>query len=134
MSKIKFNKEETKNLLAMLKAGEDNAHIAFQSLENSDLSNYFGELLVLYKHAKLNNDAWKEHAPKCWKKLKLYVDPSNAITLTSGKCLSLLTEKKCSKTSIELFLEHFVVDMVSTLEQLGYPTNKFEINISLKDE
>jgi hypothetical protein len=41
---------------------------------------------------------------------------------------------KCSKVSIELFLENFVVDMVNTLEQIGYPTNKFEINISLKDE
>lgn len=128
-----FSKEETKNLLAMLKAGEDNAHIAFQSLENSDLSNYFGELLVLYKHSKLGSKYWEENAPKCWKKLEKHVNTSS-MSLTSGKCLSLLTEMKCSKVSIELFLENFVVDMVSTLDQLGYPTNKFEINISLKDE
>jgi hypothetical protein len=125
-----FNKEETKNLLQMLKAGEDNAHIAFQSLENSDLSNYFGELLVLYKHSKLGSKYWEENAPECWKMLVKHVNTS----LTSGKCLSILTEMKCSKVSIELFLENFVVDMVTALEQIGYPTNKFEINISLKDE
>lgn len=132
MSKVTFNKEETKNLLQMLKAGEDNAHIAFQSLENSDLSNYFGELLVLYKHSKLSSKYWEENAPKCWKTLEKHVNTSSI--LTSGKCLSLLTEIRCSKASIELFLENFVEDMVSTLEQLGYPTNKFEININLKDE
>jgi hypothetical protein len=125
-----FDKEETKNLLQMLKAGEDNAHIAFQSLENSDLSNYFGELLVLYKHSKLGSKYWEENAPECWKMLEKHVNTS----LTSGKCLSILTEMKCSKVSIELFLENFVVDMVTALEQIGYPTNKFEINISLKDE
>ena len=128
-----FDKEETKNLLQMLKAGEDNAHIAFQSLENSDLSNYFGELLVLYKHSKLGKLYWEEGSPKCWEILKNHVDTSST-SLTSGKCLSILTEMKCSKVSIELFLENFVVDMVTALEQIGYPTNKFEINISLKDE
>lgn len=130
---MSFNKEETKNLLQMLKAGEDNAHIAFQSLENSDLSNYFGELLVLFKHSKLGSKYWEENAPKCWELLGMHVSTSY-VALTSGKCLSLLTEMQCSKVSIELFLENFVGDMVKTLDQLGYPTDKFEINISLKDE
>jgi hypothetical protein len=30
-------------------------------------------------------------------------------------------------------MEYFVRDMTSMLEQIGYPTDSFEINIKLKD-
>jgi hypothetical protein len=45
----------------------------------------------------------------------------------------MMTSNGSSKDSIELFLENFVVDMVGFLGQLGYPADKFEINIKLKD-
>lgn len=132
MSKIKFDKEETKNLLNMLKSGDSENHtIAFQALENADLKNYKGELLVLYKYAKLSASTWQKEAPKAHKILsKLTVSFDN---LTSGKCLSIMTSDNASKDSIELFLENFVVDMVGFLEQLGYPADKFNINIELKE-
>jgi hypothetical protein len=44
-----------------------------------------------------------------------------------------MTSDNASKDSIELFLENFVVDMVGFLEQLGYPADKFNINIELKE-
>jgi len=53
--------------------------------------------------------------------------------LTGPKTLSLMTANKASKASVELFMESFVVDMVGFLDQVGYPTDKFEINIKIKD-
>jgi hypothetical protein len=44
-----------------------------------------------------------------------------------------MTSNNSSKDSIELFLENFVVDMVGFLGQLGYPADKFDINIKLKE-
>jgi hypothetical protein len=132
MSKIKFDKEETKNLLSMLKSTDAENHIiAFQALENADLKNYKGELLVLYKFSKINYSIWETEAPKSYKILSKLTDNFNG--LTSGKCLSIMTSNNSSKDAIELFLENFVVDMVGFLDQLGYPTDKFDINIQLKD-
>jgi hypothetical protein len=133
MSKLKFDKEETKNLLNMLKSSDSENHtIAFQALENADLKDYKGELLVLYKFSKLPKDTWQTEAPKSYKILNKAAALGDN-HLTSGKCLSLMTSNGSSKDSIEMFLENFVFDMVGFLDQLGYPADKFDINIKLKD-
>lgn len=138
MEKVKFDKEETKNLLSMLlSTDKENKIIAFQALENAELNNYSGELLVLYKYSKLDQDVWAKEAPKAWDILFENIgdisDTSKPIPLTSGKCLSIMTSNKCSKESIELYLEFFVRDMVGFLGQLGFETDKFAIDIKLKD-
>ena len=92
-----------------------------------------GELLVLYQYAKLPVSEWEKQCPKAWLIINKHVDSSSAVALTSGKCLSIMTEKKASKASMELYLEYFVVDMVGFLGQLGYPADKFNINIELKE-
>jgi hypothetical protein len=133
MSKVKFDKEETKNLLNMLKSEDSENHvIAFQALENADHKKFIGELLVLYKFSKLPKSTWETEAPKSHKALSKAATFGDG-NLTSGKCLSMMTSNGSSKDSIELFLENFVVDMVGFLEQLGYPADKFDINIKLKD-
>ena len=132
MEKVKFNKEETKNLLGMLQSTDmENHTVAFEALNNADLKNYFGELLVLYKYSKKSKSDWEKQCPNAWGILKKHINHSE--TLTSGKCLSLMTQHKASKNSLELYLEHFVVDMVGFLEQLGYPADKFNIKIELKE-
>lgn len=133
MERVKFGKEETRNLLSMLSSpDEENAAIAFQAIENADLTNYVGELIVLFKYSKIAQSVWESQAPKAWMKLQNYfVDKSN---MSSGRCLSVMTDCKASKESIELYFEHFVTDMIGFLEQLGYPADRFNINIELKDE
>lgn len=134
MEKVKFDKEETKNLLGMLKSTDDENHtVAFEALRNADLKDYYGELLVLYKYSKRPSGDWEKKCPEAWKMIGKNIESASAINLTSGKCLSLMTEHKASKASMELYLEHFVVDMVGFLEQLGYPADKFNINIELKE-
>ena len=57
----------------------------------------------------------------------------NPYALTSPKTLSLITEHGGSATSVELFMEFFIRDMTKMLGSIGYPINKFEIDIKLKD-
>ena len=133
MSKVKFDKEETKNLLSMLTSSdEENATVAFQAIENADLTDYIGELIVLFKYSKISQSKWETQAPKVWLKLqKYFVDKTN---MSSGRCLSIMTDNKASKESLELYLEYFVTDMMGFLEQLGYPADRFNINIELRNE
>ena len=132
MERVKFDKEETKNLLSMLTSSdEENATVAFQAIENADLTAYMGELIVLFKYSKITQAIWEKEAPKSWLKLqKYFLDKSN---MSSGRCLSIMIDNKASKESIELYFEQFVTDMMGFLEQLGYPADKFNINIELKE-
>jgi len=126
-----FDKEETRNLINMLKSEDaDNHIIAFESLKNVKFDDYVGEILVMYKYAAHRVEYWQEHCLPVYKKL-IKIIPDR--TLTSPATLSLITKYKGSKTSIELFMEYFVRDMTKMLEQIGYPTDSFEINITLKD-
>jgi hypothetical protein len=132
MGKMIFDKEETKNLLNMLQSSDEENHIvAFQALKNVDVDKYIGELLVMYKFSGVQKSNWSEAGKKIHSKLTSIVGESN---LTSPRTLSLITANKGSKTSIELFMECFIRDMTSMLEQIGYPTDSFEINIKLKDD
>jgi hypothetical protein len=126
-----FNKEETRNLLNMLQSSDEENHIiAFEALKNADLSNYFGELLVLYKFSKLGADKWSKNCKPAHSLIKEHIATN---TLTSATCLGLMTNAGSTKESIELFMEYFVRDMTGFLGQMGYPTEKFEIEIKLKD-
>jgi hypothetical protein len=126
-----FNKEETKNLINMLKSSDaDNHIIAFETLKNVKFEDYVGEILVMYKYSSHDIKYWEKNCLPIYKKLvKILPDKP----LTSPATLSLITANKGSKTSIELFMEYFVRDMTKMLEQIGYPTDSFEINITLKD-
>ena len=132
MAKMIFSKEETRNLLMMLQSEDaDNHLIAFESLKNVDFNKYIGELLVLYKFGGHTMENWMINCKKIATKL---LDIKPETPLSSPKTLSLITQHKGSKASVELFMEFFIRDMSRMLESIGYPTDKFEINIKFKDD
>ena len=131
MAKMIFDKEETRNLMMMLQSEDaDNHTIAFESLKNVDFNKYIGELLVLYKFGGHTLNNWQLNCKKAVTKLAKIVDQT---PLSSPKTLSLITQNKGSKASVELFMEFFIRDMSRMLESIGYPTDKFEIDIKIKD-
>ena len=133
MAKMIFGKEETRNLLIMLQSEDaDNHHIAFESLKNVDFNKYIGELLVLYKFSGHSMSNWLTNCNKI--AMRLQNTFVSEVPLSSPKTLSLITLHKGSKASVELFMEFFIRDMSRMLESIGYPTDKFEINIKFKDD
>lgn len=132
MAKMIFSKEETRNLLMMLQSEDaDNHLIAFESLKNVDFNKYTGEILVLYKFGGHTLENWMINCKKIATKL---LDIKPETPLSSPKTLSLITKHKGSKASVELFMEFFIRDMSRMLESIGYPTDKFEIDIKFKDD
>jgi hypothetical protein len=129
-----FNKEETKNLLGMLRSVDvENAVVAFEALKSVDTTNYLGELIVLYKFSKLPLSKW-EVCPNCHTAISNAVSKytQEGVSLSTGACLSAMTDLNASHESIELFMELFTEDMIGFLGQMGYPAEKFEINVKLK--
>jgi hypothetical protein len=132
MAKMIFDKEETRNLMMMLQSEDaDNHLIAFESLKNVDYNKYIGELLVLYKYGGHSLNNWQVNCKKVTDKLDKILDQA---VLSSPRTLSLITKHRGSKASVELFMEFFIRDMSRMLESIGYPTDKFEIDIKFKDD
>ena len=132
-----FSKEETKNLLNMLRSTDkDNATVAFEALKGADIQKYLGELIVLYKFGKQPIKAWDDNCNNCATVLRVALSPytkEGGAELSTGSCLSAMTNNKASHQSIELFMEYFTENMIGFLGQMGYPADKFEINVKLKD-
>lgn len=129
----KYSKEETKNLLNMLLSDDkDNQFLAFKALEQGNLSDYEGELLILFKYSKLSRDTWIKNAPKSFEKLNEVLLKDYEKSLTIGDCLTILTVNKCSKESLELYIECTVKDMIYFLDQMGYKHSHLDINLTLK--
>jgi hypothetical protein len=130
-----LNKQEIKNILSMLLSEDkENAIIAFSCLNNYAHKKYLGELLVLYQFGKTTAEVWEKECKKGFKIIKnvLKLD-SKDYRLPSSTVFSALTANKCSEESIELYLELFTNQFSNHLYNMGYPTDKFEITVKLKD-
>ena len=134
-----FDKEETKNLLNMLRSSDtENATIAFEALKGVDTKKYIGELITLYKFGKHNLGEWVAYCPTAGEaikeSIKLFTTNESFGAMSTGACLSAITANNSSNQSIELFMELFTESMMGFLSQMGYPADKFEINVKLKDD
>ena len=130
-----FNKEEIKNILNMLLSDDkENAVIAFSCIDNYASKKHLGELLVLYQFGKTTAEEWEKECKKGFKLIKnvLKLD-STYYRVPSSTVFSALTDNKCSEESIELYLELFTNQLSNNLYNMGYPTDKLEINVKIKD-
>ena len=130
-----LNKQEIKNILNMLLSEDkENAIIAFSCLNNYANKKHLGELLVLYQFGRTSAEVWEKECKKVFKLIKnvLKLD-STDYRLPSSTVFSALINNKCSEQSIELYLELFTNQLSNNLYNMGYPTDKLEINVKLKD-
>ena len=130
-----LNKQEIKNILDMLLSEDkENTIIAFSCLNNYANKKHLGELLVLYQFGRTTAEVWEKECKKGFKIIKnaLQLD-SKDYRLPSSTVFSALMSNKCSEQSIELYLELFTNQLSNNLYNMGYPTDKLEINVKIKD-
>jgi hypothetical protein len=130
-----LNKQEIKNILSMLLSEDkENAIIAFSCLNNYAHKKHLGNLLVLFQFGRTSAEIWEKECKKVFKLIKnvLKLD-STDYRLPSSTVFSALISNKCSEESVELYLELFTNDFSNHLYNMGYPTDKLEISVKLKD-
>jgi hypothetical protein len=132
-----LSKKEVKNLVSMMKSSDkENHYLVYKVLEDLDLEANLGEVLVIFRYGSFRLDEWEDDCPKVYdfiiNKLHDYNGGWDSKPTTSD-ILSLLTKNDASKDSIELFLEYFMMNLGRMLDNMGYPTDKFELTVKLKD-
>jgi len=130
-----LNKQEIKNILNMLLSEDkENAIIAFSCLNNYAYKKHLGYLLVLYQFGRTSAEEWEKECKKVFKLIKNVLKLNNTdYRLPSSTVFSALIDNKCNEESIELYLELFTNQLSNNLYNMGYPTDKLEINVKIKD-
>ena len=135
---MNLTKDEVRNLIGMLRSPDkDNRLVAFKIIEDLNLKEYVGEIMVMYKYGEYNLSSWEQDCKPAHEFIVERIEKFNGYwesKLISGEILALMTANKSSKQSIELFLEYFIRDMTKILDAMGYPTDKFELDIKLKED
>ena len=132
---MNFSKIEIKNILDMLLSQDkENSIIAFSCINNFSTKKHLGELLVLYQFGRTPGLIWEENCKKGFKYIKKVLPfKCSDYRLPSSKVFNELVNNNCSKESVELYLELFTNDFSNHLYGMGYPTDKLDIQIKIKE-
>jgi hypothetical protein len=127
-----MTRDELKNLINMFQSSDAENHVvAFHAIENSTLDN--NELVLLYKFSGQPFAKWKHEVPKTAQRIADVIG-DEAIALSSARVLGIITKNKAAKHVIETFLEFFIRDLTSMLGSIGYPMDKVDINVKIRDD
>ena len=127
-----MTRDELKNLINMFQSSDAENHVvAFHAIENSPLDN--NELVLLYKFSGQAFAKWKHEIPKTAQRIADVIG-DEAIALSSARVLGIITNNKAAKHVIETFLEFFIRDLTSMLGSIGYPMDKVDINVKIRDD
>jgi hypothetical protein len=132
---MNFSKTEIRNILDMLLSQDkENSIIAFSCINNFSTKKHLGELLVLYQFGRTPGLIWEENCKKGFKYIKKVLPfKCSDYRLPSSKVFNELVNNDCSKESVELYLELFTNDFSNHLYGMGYPTDKLDIQIKIKE-
>jgi len=127
-----MTRDELKNLINMFQSSDAENHVvAFHAIENSTLDN--NELVLLYKFSGQPFAQWKKEIPMTAQRI-IDVIGDEAVSLSSARVLGIITNNKAAKHVIETFLEFFIRDLTSMLGSIGYPMDKVDINVKIRDD
>jgi hypothetical protein len=131
---MKITKTEADNIMRMFESiDSDNGYIAFKALEQYDFENdNLGYLIYFYKYGKYDKTEWETNCKPLYMILEKYINMNEPLTYAKG--LSVMIKNECDKDVIELFLERHVKDLATMLSTMGYPLDKMEFTLKLKDE
>jgi hypothetical protein len=91
----------------------------------------FGYLVYLYKFSKHSKEVWKENCLKHYNTLDKKCNLSMHMSYASA--LSYIISTKANKDVVEISLEKHIEHIGTSLGKLGYPIDKLELTIKLKE-
>ena len=127
-----MTRDELKNLINMFQSVDTENHVvAFHAIDNSTLDD--NELVLLYKFSGQQFSTWKKEVPNTAERISNVIG-DELISLSSARVLGIITKNKADKHVIETFLEFFIRDLTSMLGSIGYPMDKVDINVKIRDD
>ena len=129
---MRFTLEEAKNLIKLLRSSdEENHHVAFEAIKQSDLSD-ISTLLLLYKFGRRSDTEWQTHCYKPFLTLRTTLKFWYELEeIRNAECLWLLsTSLKAPHNLLEAAVEYSVEALTDFLKLQNY--KKVDIQVKLE--
>ena len=134
MEKVVLNKESVKSVMDMYASKDkDNHLVANEIVNNCDTEKSLPWLVLIYAEVGRNNDYWIENMPNALKaveKLQVYGEYKPTV----NNVLMTLLDLKPEADVIDLFLQVHVETLKKSMANWGYPVDKLNYSITLKDD
>jgi flavin-binding protein dodecin len=129
--------ESAYKLIEMISSSDkDNRFLALNAINESNIQDSLGFIIVIYKFSKLPTEAWFEQ-PKIYdafKKIELIGNEVNSYKSNTSKVLGTMVAQRCSMESIVMFLKLHNDSLVNNLKAWGYDVKDLMIDINLKEK
>lgn len=134
MEKVVLNKESVKSVMDMYASKDkDNHLVANEIVNNCDIEKSLPWLVLIYSESIHTNDYWTEHAPNAMKAIR-ELSVHGEYKPTINNVLMTLLDLKAEADVIDLFLQLHVETLKKSMANWGYPVDKLNYSITLKDD
>lgn len=134
MEKVVLNKESVRSIMDMSTSKDVSNHlVATEIINNCDIEKSKAWLVLLYSESNKDNSYWQEHIPNAINTIKdmgLYSEYKPTI----NNVLTTLLDLNAEPDVLDMFLQLHVESLKKTMSHWGYPVDKLNYSITLKND
>ena len=134
MEKVVLNRESVRSVMDMYASTDkDNHLVANEIINNCDIEKSLPWLVLIYAETTHTNDYWTENAPNAMKVIR-ELSVHGEYKPTINNVLMTLLDLKAEADVVDMFLQLHVETLKKSMKNWGYPVDKLNYSITLKDD
>lgn len=134
MEKVVLNRESVESIYKMYNSFDKENHVvANEILNNCDIDASEGWLIIFYGMSLKHDDYWLENMPNVFVRVRELGIQSDH-KLSAAQLVNALIVAKVEPEIMDYYLEIHVEDLKRAMSNWGYPVNKLNYSITLKNE
>jgi hypothetical protein len=134
MEKVVLNRESVRSIMDMYASTDNSNHlVANEIINNCDTEKSLPWLVLIYAEISRINDYWIDNMPNALKaveKLQVYGEYKPTVNYV----LMTLLDLKAEPDVLDMFLQMHVETLKKSMANWGYPVDKLNYSITLKDD
>jgi hypothetical protein len=134
MEKVVLNRESVRSIMDMYKSTDNSNYlVANEIINNCDTEKSKPWLVLLYAESNKDNSYWEENIPNVIDVVK-GLDVYSEYKPTINNVLTTLISLNAETDIVDLFLQLHVETLKKSMANWGYPVDKLNYSITLKDD
>ena len=134
MEKVVLNRESVRSVMDMYASTDNSNHlVANEIVNNCDIEKSKSWLVLLYAESNKDNNYWEENIPNVIDVIRgmgVYSEYKPTVNNVLTTLLNLTAESDV----VDMFLQLHVETLKKSMKSWGYPVDKLNYSIRLKDD
>ena len=134
MEKVVLNRESVESIYEMYNSPDKENHVvANEILNNCDIDASEGWLIIFYGMSLKTESYWRENIPNAFKKIS-ELGIQSEYKLSAAQIVNTLITAAVEPEIMDYYLKIHVEELKTAMSNWGYPVNKLNYSITLKNE